>query len=396
MMQAERVQERWFRHLPAHVGHTQALDLSIKAIVAACAHARGAPKLTSSDCYQALALALTAVQAGIEASHGKPNDDLLASTALLAPFDGALRKNGIPTRLHIEGQAAILSTRPSTYPVTQLARDIIAFHAYESAIIACVHGIDSPFDGVPPAYFASNRVGYNDGDRGQLNAIGIELFIRIPRLVRLFRLLRGQETPQDSVVQDATELLDSLRQLQDAPAEKRLLRNVELLRVDSFTPELCGRRGAFSATCTDIETLAHYWTARLILLKLEACLHEVCLLRLGLKLPFALQRRINEMSDLVDKILSCTDLAGKLPLRRQNQLLALAMSVVWDAAEFVRPDCSRDRSGLCDVELSELLQHRFSTALAAKPAFSAHDIQQAADIFVGKEPSGRYADLYRG
>lgn len=64
-LRCEKVEEEWFRRLPAQIGHTRALDLSIKAIVAACAYARGVSKRTSRDCYQALALALNAVQANI-------------------------------------------------------------------------------------------------------------------------------------------------------------------------------------------------------------------------------------------------------------------------------------------------------------------------------------------
>ncbi|KAI1522754.1 hypothetical protein PtrSN001A_011608 [Pyrenophora tritici-repentis] len=67
-LQREKVEGEWFRHLPARVGHTRALDLSIEALVAACAYARDVPKLTSGHCYQTLALALRAVQAQMSMS----------------------------------------------------------------------------------------------------------------------------------------------------------------------------------------------------------------------------------------------------------------------------------------------------------------------------------------
>lgn len=122
-LRCEKLEDEWYRHLPTHVGHTPALDLSIKAIVAACAYGRGVPKVTLGDCYQVLAVALNAVQANIKQSQGQPNDDILAATALLAPFEGALKKDGIPTRPHIEGQAAILVGRSPTQCYATRERD---------------------------------------------------------------------------------------------------------------------------------------------------------------------------------------------------------------------------------------------------------------------------------
>lgn len=112
--------------------------------------------------------------------------------ALLAPFEGVIKKHGILMRLHVEGLAAILAARPATYPIMQHARETLDFHACESAIMACIQGTPSPFESVARVYFANNRMGYSDSDRAQLKALGNELFIRIPRLVRLVRSLRLQ------------------------------------------------------------------------------------------------------------------------------------------------------------------------------------------------------------
>ncbi|KAI0569527.1 hypothetical protein Alg215_11586, partial [Pyrenophora tritici-repentis] len=175
-LQREKVEGEWFRHLPARVGHTRALDLSIEALVAACAYARDVPKLTSGHCYQTLALALRAVQANMDQSHRELSDDLFASAALLAPFEGVLKKHGVPTCLHVEGLAAILMTRPPRYPVTELAREIFDFYACDSAIMACIQGAPSPFESVSQEYYVNNRIGCSDGDRAQLKALGSELF----------------------------------------------------------------------------------------------------------------------------------------------------------------------------------------------------------------------------
>jgi hypothetical protein len=402
-LRREKVEEEWFRHLPAYVGHTPALDLSIKAIVAASAYARGVPKLTSGDCYQALALALDAVQANIKQSHGKPNDDLLASTALLTPFEGVIKKHGIPTRLHVEGLAAILAVRPATYPVTQLAREILDFHACESAIMACIQGTPSPFESVPRAYFASNRMGYSDSDRAQLKALGNELFIHIPRLVRLVHSLRLQSSPQNQLLLDALRLSKSLLKLQDSQAEGRLLRNIEVYPSSDLDAPSPLRQSLHFPSVQDYEAIACYWQSRLSLLRLEWRLHDLSVLSDvqadGTDEPRVSYRpssrpRANEMFQLARNILMCSEYAGTLPLHKHSRLFAHAIVVVWGVMMDVPVAFSHDQEGEGTGPLSDLLLRMVNIALAAKPDLTVEDMDTAADIFAGGQPKGRFAELY--
>lgn len=400
-LRSEKVEDEWFRHLPAHVGHTQALDLSIKAIVAACAYSRGVPKLTSDDCYQALALALKAVQANIKQSHGKPNDDILASTALLAPFEGVIKKNGIPTRLHVEGLAAILAARSATYPVTQLARDILDFYACESAVMACIKGTPSPFETVAPVYFATNRMGCSDSDRAQLKALGNELFIRIPRLVRLVRSLRLQTSPQNQLLLDALRLSKTLLRLQDSQAEGRLLRNVKVHPASDLDVSSPLRESLHFPSVQDFEALAYYWQSHLSLLRLEwrlynlsvsNDLHDDCTNEPGVSFRPSFGPRANEMFRLVKNIMMCSEYARKLPLNKHCRLFAHAMVVVWGATMDVPVALSHDQEG--PGPLSNLLLRMVNTVLAAKPDLTVEDMDTAADIFVGGQLKGRFAELF--
>ena len=402
-LRCEHVEEEWFRHLPAHVGHTRALDLSINAIVAACAYARGVPNLTSGDCYQALALALDAVQANIKRSHGKPNDHILASTALLAPFEGVIKKNGIPTRLHVDGLAAILAARPASYPVTQLAREILDFHACESAIMACIQGTPSPFESVARAYLANDRMGYSDSDRAKLKALGNELFIRIPRLVRLVRSLRLQPSPQHQLLLDALRLSKSLLRLQDSQAEGRLLRNIKVY--PSSDPDATSplRQSLQFASVEDFEALAYYWQSRLSLLRLEWRLHDLSVSsnvqadstdEPGVSFRPSCGPRTNEMFRLVKNILMCSEYAGTLRLHKHDRLFAHAMVVVWGVTMDVPVALSHDQDGEGTGPLSDLLLRRVNIALAAKPDLTVEDMDTAADIFAGGQPKGRFAQLY--
>lgn len=399
----ERVEEEWFRHLPAHVGHTRALDLSIKAIVAACAYARGVPKLTSGDCYQALALALDAMRADFKQLHGKPDDNLLASTALLAPFEGVVKKNGIPTRLHVEGLAAILAARPATYPVTQLARDLLDFFICEYGIMACIQGTPSPFESIAREYFANNRTGYSDSDQVRLKGLGNELFTRIPRLVGLVRSLRLQPSPRNQLLLDALRLSKSLLGLQDPQAEGRLLRNIKVHPSSDPDANSPLRQSLHFASVKDFEALACYWQSRLSLLRLEWRLYdlsassdaqadsnkdpEVCLRP-------SFRPRVNEMFQLVKNVLMSLEYAGTLQLRKQIRLFAHAMVVVWGAKMDMPVALGHDQEGERTGPLSDLLLRRVNKALGAKPDLTVEDIHTAADLFVGGQLKGRFAELY--
>jgi hypothetical protein len=399
----EHVEEEWFRHLPAHVGHTRALDLSIKAIVAACAYSRGVPKLTSGDCYKALMLALNAVQANIKQSHGTPDDDLLASTALLAPFEGVIKKHGIPTRLHVEGLAAILAARPATYPVTQLAREILDYYACEFAVLACIQGTPSPFESVARAYFANDRMGYRDSDRAQLKALANELFIRIPRLVRLVRSLRLQPSPQNQLLLDALKLSKSLLRLHDSQAEGRLFRNVKDRPSSDPDAILPLRQSLDFASVKDFEALAYYWQSRLSLLRLEWRLHGLLMSsdlqvdskdKLGVSFRPSFGPSVNEISWLVNHILMGSEYAETLRLSKHNRMFAHAMVVVWGVRMDVPGVLGHDQDGEGSGSLSDLLLRRVNSALAAKPDLTVEDMHIAADIFVGGQLRGRFAELY--
>lgn len=403
-LRCEKVEEEWFRHLPTHFGHTRALDLSIKAIVAASGFRRGVPRLTSDDCYQALALAINAVQTEIKHSHGRPNDDILASTALLAPFEGVIKRHGIPTRLHVEGLAAMLAARPPSYPVTQLAREIIDFNACESAVMACVQGTPSPLERVPRAYFANDRLGCGDGDRAQLKSLGNELFVRIPRLVGFVRALRLQSPPRSQLLLDAITLSNSLLRLQDSQAEERVLRTVGFQ--PSSDPNAISplRQSTHFASVQDFEALAYYWQSQLCLLRLEWRLHDFCTSSSiqtkstdDLSWPFwpNFGPRADKMSRLVKNILMSSEYAKALPLHKHVRLFAHAMVVVWGAMKDLPTGFGHGQNEGGTGPLSDLLLQNVNFALRAiKPGLTAEDIDTAADIFVGGPSKGRFAELF--
>ena len=398
----EKVEGEWFRHLPAHLGHSRALDLSIGAIVAACAYTRGVPQVTSSDCYEALANAINAVQANIKDSPGQLNDVILASTALLAPFEGVLKKHGFPARLHVEGLAAILLARPKNHPVTRLAREIFDFHACDSSIMACILGIPSPFESIPRAYFSNDRTAYKDSDRAQLKAIGSELFIRIPRLVALIRSLRSQMFPQTQLLSDALILSKSLLELQDSQAEERVLRKIKVHL--SNDPDITSptHRSLQFAAVEDYEALSYYWQNRLSLLRLEQRLHNLLMPddmnpdstnKSGVSFQPDFWSRTNETFQLMRKILMCSAYARTLPLHKHARLLVHATVLVWGVRMDLLVACNHIQEEK-EIGLSfELLLQRVNSVLKAKPELTIEDMNTAAEIFVGGPQTGRFSEI---
>jgi hypothetical protein len=415
-LRCENVQEEWFRHLPARYGNTRALDLSVKAIVAACDFARGVPEVTSRDCYRALALALADVHASLRRSKGEPNDDILASTALLAPFEGILvskvavgpaeaatKRHGVPTRSHIEGLAASLAARPTACPATQLARDILDFYAGEAAVIACIQGTPSPFEGVGRAYYAADGTGSGDNDQARLKALANELFIRIPRLVGLVRSLRRQQSPQNQLLLEAFRLSHSLLKLEDSEAEERLLRRIEIRPSSNSDASPFVNQSLHCSSGKEFEALAYYWQSRLSLLRLDLRLRDLAVSKTvpthsadesGSAFWPSFTPNSDELFRLVKNVLMCLDHAKTLRLRKHDRLFAHAMVVVWGVKMDVPGRLSSDQDGKGVRRLSDLLLRSVNRALAAKLDFTAQDMDAAADIFVGGQAKGRYAELY--
>ncbi|KAK3712716.1 hypothetical protein LTR37_008980 [Vermiconidia calcicola] len=402
-LRREHVEEEWFRYLPSHAGHSPALDLSVKAIVAACAYNRGVPKLTSSDCHQALALAINALQANIKRSNGQPGDEILASTALLAPLEGIIKHHGIPTCLHVQGLAAILTARPVSYPVSQLAREILEWYACESAILACFNDIPSPFESVARAYFTNDRIGYRDSDRAQLKALSNEIFLRLPRLVKLVRSLRSQASPQTRLLLDAVRRKESLLGLQDSETEQRFLRTVEVRPSSIPDATLHPSKSLHFASAKDFEALVSYWHSRLSLFRLERRLHDLLMSsgvqtdsadEQGLSIQPVPGAREDEMSRIVKNIMMCSEYDRTLVLVKQHHLYAYALLTVWGVTLDLPEILSYDQDGRRKGALTDLLLRRMNSALAAEPALTVEDMNMAAEIFVGGQPKGTFAELY--
>lgn len=195
------------------------------------------------------------------------------------------------------------------------------------------------------------------------------------------------------------KLLQSLLELRDSEAERRVMENATFRLSDNSDtiPPLI--QSLHFASVKDYEALACYWQSRLSLLRLERHLH-------GLFAPWALEKvntdlrtvilsrsfapQTSEICLIAKHLLMSADYAAALPLFRQKHMLAYAMVVVWGATR---------NTGIQQVAestncLSELLLLKVNRALNIEPRLVAEDMDDAADIFIGGERRGRLAKLY--
>jgi hypothetical protein len=397
-LHTENVQKEWFRHLPSHIGHLCALDLSIAALVAACAYARRVPLLTPTSCFHALSLALDAVQTTIAnpKNAGAVSDEILAATAMLAHFEGAIRAHGIPVRVHVDGLAAILGARKKGYRVTSLAREIVDFHACDAAVKASIAGRASIFENVAREYYTSEREGCEDESRAKLRAIGVEMFVRVPRVVGIMRKLRQGEG-QGQMLCDARALVEDLLGLKDEETEQRVLGDVEVR--DSAKGDAVVKQSWEFACVEDFEALAYYWRNHLVLLRLEEQVDVVPVFETDPSDELAMcyrprfGPRTNEMFTLVKNFLMCAEYVSALWLRKHDRLYAHAMVVVWGVTRNMPAVVSYVQGGDTDLFWERSLRI-LNVVLRAKPDLIAEDIDIAANIFVGGPPEGKYVELY--
>lgn len=394
----EKVENEWFRHLPSRVGFTRALDLSSQAIVAACAFHRGVPKLTSAHCYQAMALALSAVHTTLAQSDEYLSDNILASSALLAHLEGVIKGHGIPALPHLRGLAAIMSTRPPSHPISELSKGIFDFHACDSAIIACVYGISSPYESIPRAYYDDGGIDSDDSARSRLKAIGSRCFICIPRLVALVRSLRTHSPPSGSQVESAIALFKTLDALQDTAAEVFLLQQA----IFYITISPVSQHNMRFDRVEIFEALLYYWLSRLWLMRLQHHLQGV-LLSMGAisnvigetysRPRLGLGPSTNEVARIVHDVLMCVEYAEKLTLRKHCRLFAQTILTIWGISIDNPAMVNQIAPGQRSTYSKESLLRSIRIAVPLKTPFVAEDIESAADLFVGGPIRGRFAEL---
>ena len=90
----------------------------------------------------------------------------------------------------------------------------------------------------------------------------------------------------------------------------------------------------------------------------------------------------------------CAEYARKLPLNRQNRLFGYALVGVWGATRDVPGVVDYIRGDEKTDFVPDLVLRGVNIALPAEPGLTAEDMDIAADIFVGGEPKGKFAELY--
>ncbi|KAK3675483.1 hypothetical protein LTR78_004566 [Recurvomyces mirabilis] len=327
-----------------------------------------------------MAAALRAMQAALLDPKISSGDDILAATALLAPFEGVMKKSDIPMHSHIEGLAAVLASRPPAFAISQLSRDVLDFHSYDASIMACIQGVPSMLEDVDRGYYAI-QPGLSTSGQAQLRAMGIELLIRIPRLVHFAQMLSPSNSSVADVLHQALAYAKELLQLRDTQAENIFLRSISSCPAGMASDTSMNSSSLQYASAKSYEGAAYYWQgpermqsirhASLDLVEMEA-----------------------ELARNVQTVVMSMKYASSIRLRQRRRLFAQGLVLLWGLLR----DLPHVFHAFPDNEERSLLRNTFllnvNHALAADPKLTGDDMNKAADLLISVSRTGRFAELF--
>lgn len=218
----------WFDLLPARIGHNESVDCAAKAIVKAAELADRKTPVTQESCLGSYSRAITSLQAGMAANVS--GDDMLLTVSLLVTFERIFAYTSVPLKSHMAGVVALLQMRaPDKEPPSELTRAVVYTFWPVAFIGPCVQGTASPFEAprwlqAEPVVMTRDKLRSPTQVVARLRKLSMELFIRLPRLIKMVKSILTDPQPEeiDSAIALAKELLG----IEDEEAENTLLHNV--------------------------------------------------------------------------------------------------------------------------------------------------------------------------
>ena len=220
-------------------------------------------------------------------------DDLsLAAVTLLALAD-LLSHDGDPWRTqiaHQKGMHAILASRPSVSQMNAFAKATVRTCAATKFIDYCLSGEPSPWD---DERWLRQDMRHDAADSkvpgfARLRDVNFRLLVKLPGMIKAVRSRRGEAVkaqlcPEDRANQATLALAKQLLDLEDRRAENEVLHCMRVVRTrdsakaavmkysyDVGSLEDSDSEGAAEAVGSheDFDTALHYWTLRLMTLRL--------------------------------------------------------------------------------------------------------------------------------
>lgn len=224
----------WFDLLPARIGHNESVDCAAKAIVKAAELAERKTPITQDSCLGSYARAITSLQAGMAASVS--GDDMLLTVSLLVTFERIFAYTSVPLKSHMAGVVALLMAQmkmPNNKLPSELTRAVVYTFWPVAFIGPCVEGVASPFEAprwlqAEPVVMTRDKLRTPMQVVARLRKLSMELFIRLPRLIKMVKAILSDPKPEE--IDSAIALAKELLKIEDVEAENALLHNVTVSR----------------------------------------------------------------------------------------------------------------------------------------------------------------------
>lgn len=393
--------EIWFTLVPARIGHNDAVDSAVKAIIKADHLAAGRTNVSEDSCLSSYGRAITSLRDGMAKSTS--DDDMLCTVALLVTFERSFSWTSAPLRSHLHGIVAIFMAHaktPNKKPPSEMQRAIMySFTAAVGFIAPCIMETPSPLEfprylDAEPVLFGKDKISSSAQSIASLRKISFQLFIRLPRLVMLVRKLQTSFEQDD--VKTALRLASELQQLHDSDAENEILHHVTVQKAEPRPGEEVMSYVMLFHTVPEFEAANHYWSTRLFLLRLSWRLNALFPTKYqdhGLKMKADLEAEISRIAANVLMAYPWALTRGEIAYSSA----VLCLVGIWGCLDDFDVLASRD---ITPAKARALLRFAGQGIMNIKPGPNAlleagQRLQAAAEPFAGGRSSGTLAFTFK-
>ncbi len=339
--------------------------------------------------YRAIGTALEALQVAMSHENAILNDYTLASIAALSPVEAIRIGHTFLVPMHLDGITTLLVSRASLAPLSELAHRILEYHFCDTFVMASIRGVPSSLESVDRIWCESCVTTTPVSER-RLRSIGNELCVRLPRLIVLTRdVLR---TAEPLTVSSALSLAEELQQLKNDDAELQFVRQVGIdvplspadIKVSSYTLQ--------HRTISSFEAGAYYWMTRISILRLCRRLRLCVGTHSSIYAIPSIHELEHQLARCVSYVLMTAQFARTARARKRRRLSGCMLLASWGAVR----DCPAVFASIINLyELqSWILNNANKALLPHNGPLTRHDMDEAADLFVGGPLTGVYKALY--
>jgi hypothetical protein len=397
-------EDAWCSQVPRRVGHSHTLDLTIEAFYKAITFGR--TRCGGRETYRAIGRATSALRQSIE--EASLSEETLAAIAGMILFETFLTGQRKATTLHLEGMIALVRAReksddPRLKVATPFARSVLQYYSTEVFVASCVRGRASPLEGIDPSYYEHQHFDvYTQVTKHPsttiLRGLSDTLLIRLPALIARARAARQQKIAPI----DALQLVDQLLEIEDQDAEDDILHHcVSVKPTQDAQDSIVTPFSLMYTYQKDFGAAGHYWFARLLLYRLHFHLRQlVAQYDPEYNAPDPCPNIETTMARYFKNLLMSSPYCRLGPsgaFRRFHIQLIITLWGVLKDFPSLAGIIKSDPSGAAMLMLRGWLLSHAKADLAHGGLlldFTANDMDQTADIFVGGPLEGSFVNMY--